>query len=271
MRKILRAPLLLLAPSVLVCASRAQGFCGGLTVTISPNPAPYGAPVTVTATNNTGATESLTSSCVFNAILQGSPPGTPVLSLICLTVLTPIPPNGQLAQTWDQKGNCGEQVAPGPYAASVSTVSGGNCLIPFTVSPCPAGGASSFGSGCGTGAACPSPPTLTLDDCALIGTSVTLRLANGSSALPAAVALGTSNASWMGIPLPLSIGGGCSILISPDLFLPATAANPQGLALFSVPIPADPSLVGQVVYAQGGTTTASGAVRTTNGLAVTIG
>jgi len=89
--------------------------------------------------------------------------------------------------------------------------------------------------------------------------------------MPSAVAVGTSNTTWMGLSLPLPIGGGCDILISPNVFLPATATNAQGIALFSVPIPPNPSFVGQVVYAQGASTTATLTLRATNGLAVTIG
>ncbi len=255
---------LLLAP-----ASSAQGTCGNLTVTISPNPAPYGAPVTVTVANNSGNAASLSSSCVITAIYPTL--GTaPVFAPFCLTVLTPVPPGTQLSQTWDQKGNCDQQVPPGLYTVVVNAVPGGSCNFPLTISPCPAGAISSFGTGCGSGAACGGPATLTLQDCPVNGTIVTFRLANGPANAPSALALGGSNTSWMGVPLPIPIGLGCSILVSLDVILPGPLTASDGLALFPASIPADPALVGQTVYAEGAAI-ASGTVRATNGLAVTIG
>src|SRR5262245_1840029 len=99
---------LLLAP-----AARAQGSCGNLSVTISPNPAPYGAPVTVTVANNSSSPASLSSSCVITAIYPAL--GTaPVFAPFCLTVLTPVTAGNPLSQIWDQKGHCDQQVPAGP-------------------------------------------------------------------------------------------------------------------------------------------------------------
>jgi hypothetical protein len=102
------------------------------------------------------------------------------------------------------------------------------------------------------------------------GAAVTFRLANGPANAPSALALGGSNTTWMGGPLPIPIGLGCSILVSLDVILPGPLTGPDGLALFPASIPADPALVGQTVYAEGAAI-ASGTVRATNGLAVTIG
>ncbi|MCI0587179.1 MAG: hypothetical protein L0323_10100 [Planctomycetes bacterium] len=255
---------LLLAP-----AANAQGTCGNLTVTLSPNPAPYGAPVTVTVANNSGNAASLSSSCVITAIFSALG-ASPVFAPFCLTVLTPVPPGTQLSQTWDQKGNCDQQVTPGLYTVVVNAVPGGSCNFSLTIDPCTAGSISSFGAGCGNGAACGGPATLTLEDCPVIGTTVTFRLANGPANAPSALALGASNTSWMGVPLPIPIGLGCSILVSLDVILPGPMTGPEGLALFPGSIPADPALVGQTIYAEGGALSA-GTFRTTNGLAVTIG
>src|SRR5262245_8339126 len=256
---------LLLAP-----ATRAQGTCGNLTVTISPNPAPYGAPVTVTVANNSGSPASLSSSCVITAIYPALG-AAPVFAPFCLTVLTPVAPGNSLSQIWDQKGNCDQQVPAGPYTVVVNAFPGGSCNFPLTISPCPSGGISSFGTGCGSGAACGGPATLTLQDCPLNGTTATFRLANGPANSPSALALGGSNTSWSGVPLPIPIGIGCSILVSLDVILPGPLTSIEGLALFPGSIPADPALVGQTLYAEAAAVTASGAIRTTNGLAVTIG
>ncbi|MCI0587180.1 MAG: hypothetical protein L0323_10105 [Planctomycetes bacterium] len=256
----------------LACSAPAQVPCGNLTVTISPNPAPHGAPVTVTVTNNTLATESLATSCVITGIypILGN---APVYFQPCLPVLTPVPPGGQVSETWDQKGFCGQQVDPATYVVVVAVVpASASCAVPFTIDPCQAGGIASFGSGCGTGLfGCLGTSTLTLGECPLVASPVTFRLSNGPANAPSALALGASNTSWMGVPLPIPIGLGCSILVSLDVFLPPTFTDSLGLALFSASIPADPALVGQTVYAQGGAIAPPGAVRTTNGLSVTIG
>ncbi|HKB15868.1 MAG TPA: hypothetical protein VKF62_07370, partial [Planctomycetota bacterium] len=171
----------LAALGLLASSTPAQVPCGNLTVTISPNPAPYGAPVTVAVDNNGPATDFLATSCVISSIypLLG---GGALFIQVCLPVLTPVPPGGQASETWDQKGTCGQQAAAGPYVALVEVVSagGGVCTIPFTISPCAAGSISSFGTGCGPGAAgCLGPASLTLGDCPVIGTTVTFRLVAG--------------------------------------------------------------------------------------------
>ncbi|MGH7151807.1 MAG: hypothetical protein ACREIU_13970, partial [Planctomycetota bacterium] len=219
---LLAAPLLaiLLAP-----AASAQGLCGGLTISIAPNPAPYGQPVAVTATNNSGATQFLSSSCVISAIYSVTG-AAPVFAPFCLAILTPVLPGVQVSQTWDQKGNCDQQVDPGLYTVVVNVVGAGSCNFPLTISPCPSGSISSFGAGCGSGAACGGPATLTLGDCPVNGTTVSFRLANGPANAPSALALGASNTSWMGVPLPIPIGSGCSILVSLDVILPGTLTDP---------------------------------------------
>ncbi|MCI0589404.1 MAG: hypothetical protein L0323_21515 [Planctomycetes bacterium] len=249
-------------------AVRAQTACGNFLATVAPNPAPYGQPVTVTLTNVGGTTELMPSPCAFESIdLVG---GGPVFTPACLAVLTPVPPGGQLVQVWDQKGNCEDQVDPGLYSITVNPPVGGPCSLPLTISPCPSGSISTFGTGCNSGIVCFSPPSLTADDCPQIGATITLRVANGFVTSPALLALGVSNTSWLGIPLPFDLGSGCFLRVSLDVLLPTTATNETGRALFPVQIPADPLLVGQTVYAQGATGTASN-LAVTNGLALTIG
>ncbi|MGH7151809.1 MAG: hypothetical protein ACREIU_13980, partial [Planctomycetota bacterium] len=99
----------------------------------------------------------------------------PVFAPLCPTILTPVPPGTQVSQTWDEKGNCDQQVDPGLYKVVVNTFPGGTCNLPLTISPCPSGSISSFGTGCGSGAACGGPATLTLGDCPVIGTTVPFR------------------------------------------------------------------------------------------------
>jgi hypothetical protein len=256
--------------ALLAGSAPAQVPCGNLTVTITPNPAPYGAPMTVTVDNNGPVTAFLQTSCAFISIFPFLGGGATYLPN-CVPVLTPVPPGGQVSQTWDQKGTCGQQAAPGPYVALVDAVSS-LCAIPFTISPCPAGSISSFGTGCGTSPdLCLAPAALTLGDCPLIGTTVTFRLTAGQPSAPSALALGASNTGWTGVPLPIPIGAGCSIQVSLDGVLPGPLTTPTGFGLIPASIPPDPALVGQTVYVQGGAIASPGLFRTTNGLAVTIG
>ncbi|MGH7150203.1 MAG: hypothetical protein ACREIU_05880 [Planctomycetota bacterium] len=261
--------LLLVALSLSAPGVRAQTVCGNILATVSPNPVAYGQPVTVTLANIGTTTEFLPSPCAFESISLVGGTG-PVFTPSCLAVLTPVPPGGQVVQVWDQKGNCDDQVDPGLYEVAAGPLSSGPCLLPLTISPCPAGAISTFGSGCNSGIVCFSPPNLSIEDCPQIGATVTLRLGNGGVTAPALFAVGVSNSSWMGIPLPLDLGSGCFLRVSLDAVLPPTATNDWGRALLPVQIPADPLLVGQTVYVQAATGTASN-LAVTNGLALTIG
>ncbi len=270
MRNSLSLLFLLVALSVLAPGVQAQTACGNFLATVSPNPVAYGQPVSVTLTNVGATTELMPSSCAFESISLVGGPGGPVFTPSCLAIVVPVPPGGQVVQVWDQKGNCDDQVDPGLYDITVNPLAGGPCTLPLTISPCPAGAISGFGAGCNSGFICFSPPNLSAEDCPQIGTTITLRLGNGAATTPALLALGVSNSSWMGIPLPLDLGLGCFLLVSPDVLL-TTGTNDLGRALFPVQIPADPLLVGQTVYAQAATLGAGNNLAATNGLALTIG
>ncbi|HET6203882.1 MAG TPA: hypothetical protein VFI25_13900 [Planctomycetota bacterium] len=269
----LRALAVLFVPAVLASAIHAQATCGAFSVSISPNPAPFGQPVTVTLTNTSGSTALLVAGCAFQSVSQGA---SSVFNPLCLPFAMPVPPAGQVSQTWDQKANCGQQVDPGLYSVEVYPLGGSLCSFPLTISPCPVGATSTFGTGCGPGAPftyCNGTPKLTIDGCPQIGSTFNLRLSNGEIAFPGAIALGVSNTSWLGVPLPIGIGGccgGCSILIAPEIFLVGTT-NAIGLLSVPITIPNNPSFVGATVYAQGGTAAVSSNVFLSHGLAVTIG
>ncbi len=86
-----------------------------------------------------------------------------------------------------------------------------------------------------------------------IGNTLTLRV-NGAPALtPAFLTIGDSRTQWNGITLPLPLGGygapGCSLLVSPLVFLP-TAANATGTAEMPIALPAAPHLVGADIFFQ---------------------
>ncbi len=258
-----------LAPLLLPSPLRAQATCGGLTITFSANPVPYGQPVTVTGTNNSGSPVAIAGSCLFQTISQGA---VPIYTVPCLPVLTNIPPGGQISQAWDARWNCGQQAESGLYSVNVAILGSPPCPVPLTIAPCSAGGVSSFGVGCNrcSTPVCPGPPVLSVEGCPQIGTTIVFRLTNGAIFVPAAFALGVSNTSWAGTPLPFNVGNGCSVLIAPEVFFFAPG-NATGFTSFPVPIPPDPAFVGQTVYAQAGTGRLTTVPALTNGLALTIG
>ena len=105
-----------------------------------------------------------------------------------------------------------------------------------------------FGSACGGPLGTPqltggTPPT--------IGNVATMQLTGAP--LVAVFALGGSNTSWGGIPLPLSLAPdgmpGCSLLVSRDASVTRTPT--AGTATLAVPIPWVPALVGTSFHGQG--------------------
>lgn len=80
--------------------------------------------------------------------------------------------------------------------------------------------------------------------------------ARGGFGVRAVLAIGASNSVWGPVKLPLDLGGGCSLLVSPDLLfvLPVSGGTGagRGAAAFSLNIPNDPKLVGVKIYFQWG-------------------
>jgi hypothetical protein len=116
-------------------------------------------------------------------------------------------------------------------------------------------GVAVFGAGC-SGPSAISPRIAAWPAPALgatVNVSVSRALPNASVAL----LLGASSTSWSGAPLPISLGGvgmpGCELLVAPNVILLATTLGPgpgKGRATVPLSIPASPTLVGAVVYAQ---------------------
>jgi hypothetical protein len=108
-----------------------------------------------------------------------------------------------------------------------------------------------FGSGCS--AATGTAPVLTGAGDAAIGTTLVLLV---DRALPGTVGgflLGVSRSAHGALPLPLALGGGCTLLVAPDVFA-ASAVTPTagglGTAAFALTVPFDPLLVGLAAHAQ---------------------
>ncbi|HET6201931.1 MAG TPA: hypothetical protein VFI25_03915 [Planctomycetota bacterium] len=109
------------------------------------------------------------------------------------------------------------------------------------------------------GAGCPdaqgTPLYLAASGCPDLGATLTLVLTGSpANTVPAILALGVSNATWSGLPLPLDLAflgaPGCFVYTSNEVLLPGIP-NAGGAASLALGIPNDPSLVGGVAYAQG--------------------
>jgi hypothetical protein len=110
-----------------------------VTATVTPAFAVPGEPVLVELTNNSTETITLPSSCTYAAVHSGvACGGSPVFAPICLTVLTPIPPDGTRSMIWDQRDNDGAQVPEGTYSFAISYYDGTftqtGCCVSVTIS-----------------------------------------------------------------------------------------------------------------------------------------
>lgn len=134
---------------------------------------------------------------------------------------------------------------PGDPKDMATTMSASSALWPF--------GPASCGAGAGTIQWAGSWPGL--------GVTTDITLVNGLPGAPAILAIGSSDFSWGGLPLPLSLPGGCSLLVSPDQTLPTTT-DAAGDASFTFVVPNDPALSGLIMFGQWGQPTPTGWVAT---------
>ncbi|MEM7205945.1 MAG: SGNH/GDSL hydrolase family protein [Planctomycetota bacterium] len=136
----------------------------------------------------------------------------------------------------------GEQKMAAEWYAALQAV-----LVPCTAEY------AAFGNGCG-GTGAPAPDLVASGGSRpVLGTTLQLQLTVIPGGLAKAGAVGASDATALGQPLPLSLTAagltGCHLLVSPDLVVPLPAAG--SLATWPLPIPNQPSLVGTWFYLQG--------------------
>jgi hypothetical protein len=88
-----------------------------LSVTVLPNPAPLGAPITVSASDAYGLGLGTSSGCLFTSVHAYAPGGPMVEAFVCIQIPLPIPACGQTprTQTWAQTSMGGGMVGPGQY------------------------------------------------------------------------------------------------------------------------------------------------------------
>ncbi len=86
-----------------------------------------------------------------------------------------------------------------------------------------------------------------------VGRTFRITLSQAAGGAPATLFTGFSNTVWSGGGLPWSLGflgaPGCNLLVDPKIAV-AAVANGSGAASLSVPVPNDPTLIGQRAYHQ---------------------
>jgi hypothetical protein len=111
--------------ALLVAAVAASTPAQQLAVTVSPNPAPLGSTITVTA-NSVGAQVWTPFGCLITAVRQGSPTGPVVRNFACTFLSVAIPPCGSAAAprtgTWNQTVTGGGIASPGLYYFEIQHV-----------------------------------------------------------------------------------------------------------------------------------------------------
>jgi hypothetical protein len=130
---------------------------------------------------------------------------------------------------------------------------------------------STFGSGCGTGVGL--PVLAFAAGAPALGSSFTLRTTGCVAGSLPAMVLGTSNASWAGTPLPLSLAAAgfppCQLLVAPEsrnLFAP-TAGTMFDIVLA---VPAAANLAGLPLFAQTAAFGPFATLQMSNGFGLTI-
>jgi hypothetical protein len=184
--------------------------------------------------------------------------------------------SGWANDTWEWDGNNWQQrvTAPSPSARSVPAsaydslrrrvvlfgggVNSTHYSDTWAYAPMSPARFDPFGNGCAGNSGIPelaSDPQAYPASLPWSGQSFQARLSNlGSSAQDVpAVFLGTSRTTWGNTSLPLDLGfagmPGCSLFVEPAMA--EVLGNNLGTATWSIAIPASPSLIGGVVFAQG--------------------
>ena len=134
---------------------------------------------------------------------------------------------------------------------------------------------SGFGVGCGGATGVPQIGA-PIGSLPFLEGSLEIELSSLPDGAASFLLLGASNTTWGAVSLPFNLASigmaNCSFVVSPDIVVPLSTVG-TGASL-SAPVPADPSLLGEIVYLQGGVvdpTANPAGVALTAGLAATIG
>lgn len=130
-----------------------------------------------------------------------------------------------------------------------------------------------FGTGCASGSG--TTPAIGMTGYPALGQAFSVDLHSAPPFVPASLAIGVSNQSWLGLPLPLDLGlvlgfPGCTLWISPDLNVPS-ATDGSGTAHVPAVMPTNLSLLGAQFYNQWVVLTPVGTLAFSDGSASTVG
>jgi hypothetical protein len=148
--------------------------------------------------------------------------------------------------------------APFAYLGVLGEV--GRAVVLSTI-PSPTGippGSSLFGAGCpGSSGLVPSMSTVGGIPTSAGNPAFGLHVSNTLPNSVAVLIAGLSFTSWMGVPLPMSLGvfgvPGCQLFVSADFLFTTTTTGPgggAGIAFVPTPVPAAPSLSGALLHFQ---------------------
>ena len=262
---------------VFVGGAGAQSSCGsipGITVDVTPSPAPLGQPITITLKNNSNVQVDLPDACLIDWVSTGSTcTGQTVFSPICAQVITPVPPGSSVSFVWDQKDDLGQQVPVGTYSFKIKfftpTGSDGCCPSVDIFNPCPP--PTHYGQG-DPGSGGIVPEISSSGDPQVGNANFQLLLKRAVGGAPTGLFLGAAPAS-------IQTGWG-TFLVSPNpplvqLFFSVggtPGAPGQGSAVIPAPIPNNPALAGVSAYAQAlfKDVQASGGISHTDGMRIDI-
>ena len=127
--------------------------------------------------------------------------------------------------------------------APATAISGSGITLRFTFA---GHGVVTFGSGCA--AAGGLAPHLESAGTAALGDTMVVIVADTLPGALGCFVAGFSRRSFAGGSLPAGLGGGCELLVAPELLLPTVAQGTN--AALGLPIPVDPALRGAVAHLQ---------------------
>jgi len=257
--------------SVLVTAALLAGdLAAQIDLTVTPANATPGQMVTVKLTNNSNATWTLPTLCVFRSVHETGCQDTAVLNLFCGGSLVSVAPGQSVSQTWDQLDDNGGQVDRGTYAFRASIFDPSFTMRTFCaqvdISSCSTPPTHYGPSSAGQNG---QSPMIGFKQDPKIGTvNFELRLADGIPTGNAIVLLGIPDQT--GTP----VGWGTVLLDTnlPIISSPVIGLDGQGNAVLPAVIPNDASLIGGTVGLQLATLdpSSTGNIAHSRGLSITI-
>ena len=230
-----------LATALLAAAALAGTASAQIDVSVTPANVTPGQTVTVKITNNSNATWTLPTLCVYRGVHETGMNGDQILNLFCGGSLVSVAPGQSKTQTWDQTDDIGNQVGSGTYAFRIEIFDPSFTLRKFSgqvnVANCATPPVHYGPSSAGTNGI---SPKIGYQDEPQVGTpNFELQFADGVGANSALFLIGVADAT--GTP----VGWGTFLL---DVNFPVLSSPvfsfTNGRATLPAPIPGNASLIG---------------------------